>query len=227
MSEVDRELPEIEGMQIGPYLNEEGIAQPNIYRIEDSSEIDGWRRKIIPREGIVDLGRRLRSQSQKIVFVSGTYDMIHVGHARYLTVGRALGTSLVVGINDDSSVRAYKGEDRPILTETVRGEMLAHLMAVSYVAIFKEKFPDDVIRELRPHRVLCIEENWENRLHTRSDATTAFEVGAEVFVSPRQDPILSTSTIISKLMKDGQRDLIRKLGKELNDPDALVGSLGS
>jgi bifunctional ADP-heptose synthase (sugar kinase/adenylyltransferase) len=132
---------------------------------------------------------------------------------------------LVVGLNADDSIKTYKGDDRPILNQIRRAEMLAHLSVVDYVVIFDEDFSTEVIKDLKPDRFLCIEERWEGKLPQRPDVKTVVECGGEVFCSPRQDPELSTSKIITKLMEDGKRDLVKELSSALNQDNALKGSL--
>lgn len=221
-------------MKTAIYKNAKGIRQRGIYRIstppEKSKHYLVWSSKIISRNKVKALGKKLRAKGLKIAFTPGSYDMIHVGHARYLALGKSLGDVLVVGLNSDSSIKAYKGNDRPILNQDKRAEMLAHLVAVDYVVIFDETFEDgffstNVIKELKPDRLLCVEETWEGRLEERPEVKAVLEYGGEVFCSARQDPALSTSKIIMKLMEDGKRELIKDMGQILNKDDSLKGSL--
>lgn len=91
-----------------------------------------------------------RAAGKKIVFTNGCFDLLHIGHVRYLTEARALGDLLVVGLNSDSSVRALKGESRPIVSELERREMLLALRPVDAVCIFDEPTPLELIQEVRP-----------------------------------------------------------------------------
>lgn len=93
---------------------------------------------------------RLRAEGRRLVFTNGCFDILHVGHVRYLAAARALGDALIVAINSDAAVRALKGESRPVLNERERAEMLAALGAVSYVTIFDAISPRTLIRELLP-----------------------------------------------------------------------------
>lgn len=221
-------------MKTTVYRNAKGKRQPRIYKIATLSEKSknhlDWSKKIVPRGKAKALGKKLRANGLKIAFTPGAYDMIHVGHARYLALGKSLGDVLVVGLNSDKSIKAYKGSDRPILNQDKRAEMLAHLAAVDYVIIFDETFDDgffstNVIKELKPDRLLCLEETWEGRLEERPEVIAVLEYGGEVYCSSRQDPALSTSKIIMKLMEDGKRELIKDMGQILNKDDSLKGSL--
>jgi D-glycero-beta-D-manno-heptose 1-phosphate adenylyltransferase len=91
-----------------------------------------------------------RARGETIVFTNGVFDLLHPGHVKYLQDARALGDTLIVGVNSDASVRRNKGPSRPITPEGERAEMLAALQAVDAVVIFDEDTPAEVIRALQP-----------------------------------------------------------------------------
>jgi rfaE bifunctional protein nucleotidyltransferase chain/domain len=91
-----------------------------------------------------------RATGARLVFTNGCFDLLHPGHVRYLEAARALGDLLVVGVNDDASVRRLKGPGRPILLLTERAEVLAGLTAVDHVVVFTEDTPLRVIEALQP-----------------------------------------------------------------------------
>lgn len=93
----------------------------------------------------------LRAAGKRIVFTNGVFDILHVGHVRYLEEARALGDALLVGVNSDASVRRLKGPARPINLEDERAELLAALRCVDGVCIFEEDRPDALIAAVRPH----------------------------------------------------------------------------
>ncbi|MEN0057678.1 MAG: D-glycero-beta-D-manno-heptose 1-phosphate adenylyltransferase [Bdellovibrio sp.] len=92
----------------------------------------------------------LRKQGKKIVFTNGCFDLLHVGHIRYLQEARAQGDILVVGVNADASVRRLKGPTRPVQIEADRAEILAALKAVDFTVIFTEDTPENLIHKIRP-----------------------------------------------------------------------------
>lgn len=97
------------------------------------------------------LAARLRAEGRRIVLANGCFDLLHVGHVRYLTAARALGDVLFVGLNSDSAVRRLKGPGRPVMPVEERAELLEALRAVDHVVVFDDDTADDLIRRLRPH----------------------------------------------------------------------------
>lgn len=107
-------------------------------------------RKILSRDQLRELTERWRSAGELIVLANGAFDLLHVGHVRYLRGARELGGKLVVAINSDASVRGLKGEGRPILPAEERAEIVAALADVDAVVIFPEPDVRAIIREIRP-----------------------------------------------------------------------------
>jgi len=93
---------------------------------------------------------RIRERGQKIVFANGCFDLIHVGHIRYLQNAKALGDMLVVGVNGDAGVTALKGAGRPLQSEADRAEIVASLACVDFVLLFDAPTVDGILKELRP-----------------------------------------------------------------------------
>jgi rfaE bifunctional protein nucleotidyltransferase chain/domain len=91
-----------------------------------------------------------RAAGQQVVFTNGVFDLLHPGHVRYLQAARGQGDALIVGLNSDRSVRAYKGPTRPITPEVERAEILAALACVDAVVIFDEETPDRIIHLIQP-----------------------------------------------------------------------------
>ena len=93
---------------------------------------------------------RLRAAGQTIVFTNGVFDLLHVGHLRYLQHARGLGGAMLIGLNSDRSVRLIKGSSRPITSEAERAEILEALACVDGVVIFDEETPRDLIMAIQP-----------------------------------------------------------------------------
>lgn len=106
--------------------------------------------KLVARAEVSALGQRLRKEGLGVVFANGCFDVLHVGHIRYLEGARQQGDVLVVGVNSDRSVRQLKGKGRPVLPEDARAELLAAMEAVDYVVIFDDETAENILRDLRP-----------------------------------------------------------------------------
>jgi D-beta-D-heptose 7-phosphate kinase/D-beta-D-heptose 1-phosphate adenosyltransferase len=103
------------------------------------------------KDRLVPLLRQAQAQGKRIVFTNGCFDLMHIGHTRYLRAAKALGDLLVVGVNSDESVRSLnKAPDRPIVSETQRAEVVAALSCVDFVILFNEPDPHSLIAALQP-----------------------------------------------------------------------------
>jgi len=100
---------------------------------------------------ITVLSKELKARDKKIIFTNGCFDILHAGHVRYLETAKSYGDVLILGLNSDRSVRALKGETRPINTQIDRAYILAALEAVDYVVVFNNDTPYDLIKAVRPH----------------------------------------------------------------------------
>lgn len=145
-----------------------------------------------------ELGRvraRLREEGRRLVFTNGCFDILHVGHARYLQRARALGDALIVAINSDRSVRALKGEGRPVVNEDERAEMLAALACVDFVTVFEEESPRRLIGELLPDVLVKGGDYALDEIHGREEVEAA---GGQVLALPFVEGA-STTNIIEKI----------------------------
>jgi len=115
-----------------------------------SSNVAMSAQKIKRLKEVIEMRARFRASGKKLVFTNGCFDILHVGHVRYLNEARALGDALIVGINSDRSVRKIKGESRPIVPEEERAEVVAALASVDAVFIFDDSTPKQVIDAIVP-----------------------------------------------------------------------------
>jgi rfaE bifunctional protein nucleotidyltransferase chain/domain len=106
--------------------------------------------KILSEEELVDAVARDRADGKTIAFANGCFDLLHVGHVRYLQAAAAEGDRLVVAVNDDRSVAALKGEGRPILPAADRAELVAALRAVDYVVVFGDATVERLLLLVKP-----------------------------------------------------------------------------
>ena len=127
-----------------------------------------YRQKIKTLEDAKIEINRLKKEDKKIVFTNGCFDILHIGHTRYLYAARELGDFLIVAVNSDRSVKSIKGPERPIICENERAEMLAALGCVDMTVIFDEDTPYEVIKILVPH-VLVKGGDWKEEDIVGSD----------------------------------------------------------
>lgn len=121
-----------------------------------------------------DLGfvNELKAKKKKIVFTNGVFDIIHRGHVEYLSQAKLLGDVLIVGLNSDSSVKAIKGDKRPIVLQENRAFVLANLKPVDYVVIFNEDNPHNLIKNIIPD-ILVKGADWDENKIIGTDIVTA------------------------------------------------------
>ena len=106
--------------------------------------------KIVNKEEIINIVKNLKKENKKTVFTNGCFDILHVGHVRYLKASKKCGDVLIVGVNSDSSVRNLKGPTRPINNENDRAEIVSELGFVDYVVLFSENSPAKLLEEIKP-----------------------------------------------------------------------------
>jgi rfaE bifunctional protein nucleotidyltransferase chain/domain len=106
--------------------------------------------KVVPLKDVSKLAEKWRAEGKRIVTTNGCFDLLHLGHIRYLQEARSLGDVLLVGLNSDKSVKGLKGENRPLFPENIRALQLAGLESVDCVTIFSEPTPEELLQLVRP-----------------------------------------------------------------------------
>jgi rfaE bifunctional protein nucleotidyltransferase chain/domain len=160
--------------------------------------------KILSLDELLGVREGLRAAGKTLVFTNGVFDLLHVGHVRYLAAARALGDALVVAINSDRTVRELKGDRRPVINESERAEVLAALRFVTYVTVFDDVSPRRLIAGLLPDVLVKGGDYGLDEIHGREEVEAA---GGEVISLPFVDGA-STSTIIERMKraKDGAEE---------------------
>lgn len=153
--------------------------------------------KIYPREKLKSKIDRLRKEGKKIVFTNGCFDILHVGHTRYLKEAKRQGDILILGLNSDASVKALKGEKRPLIPERERADVVASLESVDYVTIFHELTPLALIEYLKPD-VLVKGGDWQEDQVVGRESVGKW--GGKVMIIPEIKGS-STTNIIEKIKK--------------------------
>ena len=151
--------------------------------------------KLIEKENLDNIIKKLKSENKKIVFTNGCFDILHAGHVRYLKESKKFGDILIVGLNSDISVKKIKGESRPINPEMDRAEVLAGLEAVNYIVLFDETSPVKLLEEIKPD---IYTKGADYTVETLPEAKTVLSYGGKIefikFLEGR-----STTKIIDKI----------------------------
>jgi rfaE bifunctional protein nucleotidyltransferase chain/domain len=153
--------------------------------------------KILDAQELARRAAQLKAAGRKLVFTNGCFDLLHVGHVRYLAAARALGDALAVGINGDQSVRTLKGSGRPINNERDRAEVLAALESVDLVTIFPEARATRLIELIRPDIYVKGGDYTPETLNAE-ERDALDKVGTEVSIIPFESGY-STSRLIQRL----------------------------
>lgn len=124
--------------------------------------------RVLQQNEVQEFFHKIRSENKKIVFTNGCFDLLHIGHIRYLQEAKRQGDILVVGVNTDASVQRLKGPTRPIQNENDRAEILAALGCVDYTILFSEETPLNLIQKVIPH-VLVKGGDWKPEQIVGSD----------------------------------------------------------
>ena len=140
---------------------------------------------------------RERKAGKRIAFANGVFDVLHVGHIRYLQGAAAVADVLVVAVNGDDSVRMLKGEGRPVMKEDERAEIVAAIRGVTYVTIFHEKSPAQLLQAIKPD-VQCKGTDYTPDSVPEADVVRSYG-GKVVIVGDPKDH--STTAILEKLRK--------------------------
>jgi len=151
--------------------------------------------KILSVEQMLGERQRLRAAGKRLVFTNGVFDLLHVGHVRYLAQARTLGDALVVAINSDRTVRELKGPDRPIFDQSERAEIIAAIRYVDYVTIFDDISPRSLIAKLLPDVLVKGGDYDLDQIHGREEVEAA---GGQVISLPFVEGA-STTVLIERM----------------------------
>jgi D-beta-D-heptose 7-phosphate kinase/D-beta-D-heptose 1-phosphate adenosyltransferase len=158
-------------------------------------------KKNVTAEQASALGKQMRENGRKLVFTNGCFDLLHVGHVRYLQAARALGDALLVAINGDESVRALKGEGRPLNRAEDRAEVIAALECVDHVVIFPAIRATQLLEKVRPAIYVKGGDYTKDNLHAEERAELE-RIGSEIRILPFEAGY-STSVLLEKIKRHG------------------------
>lgn len=172
--------------------------------------------KYIDINELTNFRKEIKSLKKKVVFVSGNWDLLHVGQMRYLHEAKKKGDVLVVGINSNASVRQIKGRGKPILDEWIRAESLVFLESVDFVTINPVSSCKTIIELLKPDVFITVGEEWNSEFRDSAEYKALKEHGGEVAVVERQSPFVSTTKIMKKVVNNS---LHKIFGNTLSEKD--------
>lgn len=154
-------------------------------------------RKVLALDALPAKANEFRATGRKLVATNGCFDLLHVGHVRYLQAARRLGDALLVGVNGDESVRALKGASRPLNTVADRAEVLAALECVDFVAVFPEVRATEFLRSAQP--AVYVKGGDYTRATLDADERAVLDaIGAEIRIIPFE-PGYSTSGLVARM----------------------------
>jgi rfaE bifunctional protein nucleotidyltransferase chain/domain len=154
---------------------------------------------ILDEVGLADAFAREREAGRSIAFANGCFDVLHVGHIRYLQGAAKQADVLVVGVNGDDSVRELKGAGRPVMNENERAEIIAAIRGVSYVTIFRERSPARLIGDLRPD-VHCKGTDYTADSVPEAEVVRSYGGRVAIVGDPKDH---STTEILKKMKAEG------------------------
>ena len=154
--------------------------------------------EVVTAEKLVEVLKNLRQKNKKIVTTNGCFDILHVGHVRYLKQAKNLGNVLIIGLNTDKSVKSIKGPKRPLNSENDRAEVLTSLECVDYVVLFDEDTPDKLLDKIKPD---IHAKGGDYNIDTLPEANIIIKNGGKVVFIPLVEG-KSTTALIEKAAKN-------------------------
>ena len=168
-----------------------------------------WKKRLIKPSQLTEVGEKIRSKDKTIVYTAGAWDMLHVGHIRYLHQAKNLADVLIVGVSSNQTIQQLKGNNRPILDETIRAEMLSYIRFVDLVTIVPQKSNQPTIALLKPDYYVTVKEGWNKGYKDSKEYKTITEHGGEVKLVDRQSPFISTTQILKRSVSSHLNEVLK------------------
>lgn len=177
-----------------------------------------WKQRLISQSDLMVLGEKLREKGKKIVFTAGSWDLIHAGQCRYLEKARERGDVLVVGVSSNVAIRQVKGNNKPILDEKIRAEMLTFLKSVDFVTILPEPSCNPSLGLLKPDIYITVKEEWTEDYKNSREYKTVVKYGGEVIVVDRQSTAISTTQIMQRAIGGHLSEILKDFMQYRKEP---------
>ena len=171
--------------------------QGNSFKKEMEALIEALKKKILDSDTLASQASALRSEDRKLVLTNGCFDLLHVGHVRYLREAASLGDCLIVGLNSDQSVRTIKEPQRPLIVQEQRVEVLSALECVNFVVLFDEPDPYTLIETIRPD-ILAKGADWPLDKIIGADLVSGYGGKVQRITLV---PAISTTEIINRILE--------------------------
>ena len=165
---------------------------------------------ILSPDALKKISKKCKKEGKKTVFVSGSYDLLHVGHARFVEQASLLGDITVVGIPSDVSVNCLKGDGRPVMSERSRAYVLANLDMVDSVVIFPEIDVLETLKKLKPDIFYTVKDSWNENYKESPEYKAVINYGGEVVLGPKQSSNISASAIINKVAQEKVQEVFKE-----------------
>jgi len=159
--------------------------------------------RVLVQQDIVRLVDAIRKQGKIIGFTNGCFDILHVGHVRYLCAAKSMVDVLIVGVNSDESVRALKGPQRPVIPDIFRAEVLSALRCVDYVTIFSDRTAERIVEAIRPD-IYFKGGDYTPDVNSLPESAIVREYGGKVVILPYQEGF-STTRILGTIRESLER----------------------
>lgn len=170
------------------------------------------RKILLDYNSLPNLVEKIRQKNKKIVLTQGSWDMVHVGHARYLEKAKSYGDVLIVGVDSDEKIRHRKGLGRPVVPQDERLEMISHLGAVDYVVLKELNSPKwQLIKTIKPDILVVIKENYENEKIKELE-----KFCRKIIISPRMATTSTSAKLRSVQIGEAQK-IETKLTKAIKE----------
>jgi rfaE bifunctional protein nucleotidyltransferase chain/domain len=157
---------------------------------------------VITIEAAMTLRDQIRRQQEKLVFTNGCYEILHIGHVKYLEEAKSLGDVLIVGVNSDRTVRLLKGSGRPITSEDERSKIVSSLWCVDYVIVFDELTPEAMVSNLKPEVYV---KGGDYSVESLPEYNIVKSYGGEVHITKYYQG-KSTTSLMKRILNSGTHD---------------------
>lgn len=172
------------------------------------------RGKLIDFDDLANFKKEISKIKKKIVYTAGAWDLLHVGHMRYLSEAKTNADLLIVGVQSDEAIKKIKGPNKPVLDEWIRAEALAFLDSVDYIVINPFRTNITIVELLKPDVFITVGEDWARDYKQSKEYKLVSGYGGEFKVVERQSPFISTTAIIERIIGGEMGTIFEKYNKK-------------